>query len=63
MYPCCKDTSHAKKREVIFYILQMSGKRGSNSRPPAWEASALPTEPYRPFNAHKDYPQLMRMQR
>lgn len=21
-----------------------SGKRGSNSRPPAWEASALPTE-------------------
>ena len=22
----------------------MSGKRGSNSRPPAWEASALPTE-------------------
>ncbi|GEM_PF-2438252 len=22
----------------------MSGKRGSNSRPPAWEANALPTE-------------------
>ena len=22
----------------------MSGKRDSNSRPPAWEASALPTE-------------------
>lgn len=25
-------------------LIILSGKRGSNSRPPAWEASALPTE-------------------
>lgn len=30
-------------REKLLSILS-SGKRGSNSRPPAWEASALPTE-------------------
>ena len=28
----------------IVSIRRQSGKRGSNSRPPAWEASALPTE-------------------
>ena len=27
-----------------FLASAMSGRRGSNSRPPAWEASALPTE-------------------
>ena len=33
---------------IILYIICLSGvvsgKRGSNPRPPAWEASALPTE-------------------
>ena len=35
-------------RTAIFYIKcvsgVVSGKRGSNPQPPAWEASALPTE-------------------
>ena len=30
--------------KLLFIITKKSGKRGSNSRPPAWEASALPTE-------------------
>ena len=29
---------------MIYRLSTSSGKRGSNSRPPAWEASALPTE-------------------
>ena len=29
------------KKAVIYFL---SGKRGSNSRPSAWEADALPTE-------------------
>ena len=31
--------------------VQMSGKRDSNPRPPAWEASALPTELFPLINA------------
>lgn len=30
--------------------LQMSGRRGSNPRPAAWEAAALPTELLPQFN-------------
>ena len=40
-----------EKRISLTYLLNyfqrfmiVSGKRGSNPRPPAWEASALPTE-------------------
>lgn len=34
---------------LIYYDF-MSGKRGSNSRPAAWEAAALPTELFPQYN-------------
>ena len=43
----CSFTLQHKKREPetnLTLSLLMSGKRDSNSRPPAWEANALPTE-------------------
>lgn len=33
-----------KKPKQKFRLLIMSGRRGSNSRQPAWKAGALPTE-------------------
>ena len=43
---CRKRLSYNKKRGKSFQIslFSMSGKRGSNSWPSAWEADALPTE-------------------
>lgn len=39
------NTKESPQIEVtLLFYHYMSGKRGSNPRPPAWEASALPTE-------------------
>ncbi len=39
-----KSHGYNKKRLAVFGKSYMSGKRGSNPRPPAWKASALSTE-------------------
>ncbi len=41
---CAKRYVGAGATLVSNYYTLMSGKRGSNSRPSAWEADALPTE-------------------
>ena len=36
-----------KEINLVYLLSRVSGKRDSNPRPSAWEADALPTEPYR----------------
>ena len=39
-----KKTAGGVLRSVVLWKLSLSGKRGSNPRPSAWEADALPAE-------------------
>ena len=45
-----KSHGYNKKRLAVFGKSYMSGKRGSNPRPPAWKASALSTELFPQFH-------------
>lgn len=46
-----------KSRTPSHRIRNQSGKRGSNPRPSAWEANALPAElfPHNPIQTERDY--------